>query len=248
MKCHNLTVLTMRELGQISVCWLIFGHKNFEFCQLKRLLPSWASQSCQRHWLVLRQSQSCMDRVCAAFIWIKAWLRDRPTKCWARSDISWWPVTSDVPKVGDILGPLCLISLSAMWMRGRRAPSVLFMAGIPCPEDTFLISHYVSSSRPFWKWFGGFGDFWWSWSPPYNPFPLPDLIPAFALCCACLSQKLLPYLHMAPLPQPNLVLSHGSMAIQLPVFGTHIPLFSGNWELTGSHFGPWFIGSQENGF
>lgn len=50
-------------------------------------------------------------------------------------------------------------------------------------------------------------------------------------------------LHMSSLLlQPNLFLSHGSRAIQLSVFGTHTSLFPGNWELSGSHFGPQFIG------
>lgn len=61
MKCHKLMMLTMRELGQTSVCWLIFGHKTFGFCQLKGSFPLEPAKSCQRHWLelVLRQAQSC---------------------------------------------------------------------------------------------------------------------------------------------------------------------------------------------
>lgn len=65
-------------------------------------------------------------------------------------------------------GPFCLMFLSGMWIMGWRAPSVLSVPRIPCPEYNFLTPHAISSSRPFWKWFRGFGDFFFGgfYPPP----------------------------------------------------------------------------------
>lgn len=61
-------------------------------------------------------------------------------------------------------------------------------------------------------WKGARG-LWWSWSPPYVPFPLFDLTPALVLYCVVLfsrsqnkdvsPRKVLPYICMAPSPDTS---------------------------------------------
>lgn len=129
---------------------LIFGHKNVG---LKWLPPPWASQKLSEAlaWACVEASpelcSGCKYRVCADFIWIKTWLRAEHRGVTSAGG-QWCPQ-----------GHFVWCFYQGCGWRDGRAPSVLSVPRIPCPEYNFLTPHAISSSRPFWKWFRGFGDF-----------------------------------------------------------------------------------------
>lgn len=115
----------------------------------------------------------------------------------------------------------------------------------------------VHSFRPFWKWVRGIWGSLVVLIPPYCRVHFLPLIPALALYCGVffLKEKCFSYLHLAPLLQPKLALSHSvlipivlgftnsSSVLVITVLGwlhshlvicvwdVHIsPLSSGNWE------------------